>query len=557
MGIELNIKMKGNQTRLFLTLILTFSQTLAFAQNRGADVSGKDYFLYGTLILAILVGFALLIQLSDSFIGIQAKRFGVSDDVNLSVLPGVGDLVGRKAPDYTSGQDFYHLKRGFNVNLNGRPEGRIEEKVQATTCALQPPNFIGMVPIPKVIVEVGTRVKAGDPLFYDKSAPEIMYCAPVSGEVIEVNRGAKRSIQSVVLLADKQQAYRSYELPDLASAKRETLVEFLWGSGIWPMFRQRPFNIVPEKFDVPRDIFVTTFDTAPLAPDLNLVVDGRQEAFQKGLDVLTKLTPGQVFLGLDARGKSAPHEAFAEASGVEKAWFSGKHPAGNVGIQIHHIKPLANADKVWTLGVQEVITLGGLFLNGQFDASRVIALSGAEIDQPRYVRTYQGARLSDLLKGQLKDDSKKVRLISGDVLSGQKKQKDSFLDFYDDQITVIQEGDYFEMFGWLLPLNPRPSISKTFPNWLFPKHRFHGDTNTHGEKRAFVVTGQYEQVLPMDIYPQHLVKSILVNDFERMEGLGINELVEEDIAICEFVCTSKQPLQQILRRGLDQMRLQG
>jgi Na+-transporting NADH:ubiquinone oxidoreductase subunit A len=197
------------------------------------------------------------------------------------------------------------------------------------------------------------------------------------------------------------------------------------------------------------------------------------------------------------------------------------------------------------------------FLNGQFDATRVIALSGAEFEKPHYVKTFQGARLSDLIEGQLKNDSKKVRIISGDVLSGQRKQKDSFLNFFDDQITVIEEGDYFEMFGWLLPLNPRPSISRTFPNWLFPKHRFKGDTNTHGEKRAFVVTGQYEQVLPMDIYPQHLVKSILVNDFERMEGLGINELVEEDIAICEFVCTSKQPLQQILRRGLDQMRLQG
>lgn len=548
--------MKGIINKLFFTLAFTSYTTLIFAQSGAANSSsGKDYLLYGTLILALLVGFALLIQLSDSFIGIQAKRFGVSDEVNLSVFPQVGEIVAKKSPSYAKDAPFFHLKRGHDIYLDGSPANKLDEQYQGMTFGLQPPNFIGMVPIPKVTVEVGQKVKAGEPIFFDKSAPEIMYAAPVSGEIIEVNRGAKRSIQSVVILADKKQEYKSYDLPDLDQSSREVLVEFLWGSGIWPMFRQRPFNVVPGKFDVPRDIFVSTFDTAPLSPDQSFVVEGREAAFQKGLDVLVKLTPGKVFLGLDARTKESPSSAFTDAAGVEKVWFSGKHPAGNVGVQIHHIKPLSNTEKVWTMGVQDVLTLGTLFLEGKFDTTRFVALSGAEFERPGYVKTHQGARIKELISGRLKTE-KKVRLISGDVLSGQRKDENAFLNYFDDQITVIEEGDYYEMFGWLLPLNPRPSISRTFPNFLFPKHRFHGDTNTHGEKRAFVVTGQYEQVLPMDIYPQHLIKSILVNDFELMEGLGINELVEEDIALCEFVCTSKQPLQQILRKGLDQMRVQ-
>jgi len=338
-------------------------------------------------------------------------------------------------------------------------------------------------------------------------------------ELVAVNRGAKRSISEVVILADKDQNnFRSYNLPDLNSS-REDLVEFLLGSGVWPMIRQRPYNVVADPLDIPKAIFVSTFDSAPNAPDLNFVVAGKEAAFQKGLDVISKLTEGKVHLGLDARGEEAPSTAFTEATGVEKTYYNGPHPSGNVGIQIHHTEPISANERVWTLGVQDVITIGKLFIEGRYDAERIIAVTGAELEHTGYVKTYLGANLENMVKGNLKNDH--------------------------------------EMFGWLLPLSPRPTVSKTYPNFLFPNYKFTPNTNTHGEKRAFVVTGQYEKVLPMDVYPQQLMKAILVNDYERMEGLGIYELSEEDVALCEFVCTSKQPAQKILRQGLDMMREQG
>lgn len=397
-------------------------------------------------------------------------------------------------------------------------------------------------------------MKAGDQLFFDKQMPDVAFVAPVSGEVIEINRGGKRAITEVVILADKAQQFRTFDVPNLATASTADLMAFIKASGAWSLLRQRPFNVVPNPDVAPRDIFISTFDSAPLAPDSAIIIAGQGVAFQQGLDVLAKLTTGKVYLGLDARGDKAPDAAFTDAKNVSKRYFRGKHPIGNVGVQIHHTAPVSGSDVVWTLGVQEVITLGKLFAEGRFDASRTVALTGAELNKPHYVRTYAGANIGELLKGNLKNDH--VRFISGDVLSGMQKAENSYLNWYDDQVTVIEEGDDYELFGWLVPSGLRPSISNTFPNFLFPNVEFKGNTNTHGEKRAFVVTNDYEQVMPMDIYTQQLMKSITVNDIERMEGLGILELVEEDVALCEFSCVSKQPLQQILREGLDTMREQ-
>jgi len=232
-------------------------------------------------------------------------------------------------------------------------------------------------------------------------------------------------------------------------------------------------------------------------------------------------------------------------------------PAGNVGIHIHHVDPVSADQIVWPAGVQDVITIGQLFLDGTYDATRYVAVTGAELKKPAYAKTFIGAKVSDLLDGQLSDGAENIRIISGDVLSGTKVGADDYLDFYDDQLTELEEGDYYEMFGWLLPLEPRPSVSGTFPNKLFGDYKFKPNTNSHGEKRAFVLTGQYEKVLPMDVLPMELMKAIMANDFEQMEGLGIYELVEEDLALCEFTCVSKQPLQSILREGLDVMREQG
>lgn len=545
--------MKKLTSITLVCLVFLLSSQALLAQS--SESEGQNYLVYGLFTVAILIFLGVVVQVSDNLLAIEAKQSGAAGSgANFSVFPNWREILAPRKPKYLEGEAVTVLRRGFDILLEGEAEKTVETSV-TTRYAIKPPNFVGISPIPKVTVEIGDEVKAGDPIFFDKKHPEIKYVSPVSGEVVAINRGAKRSIAEVIILADKDQKYREYEAFDLANSSREELVAYLLESGVWPMIRQRPYNVVADPEAEPANIFISTFDSAPLAPDLDFVVEGRGEAFQKGLDVLNKLTPGKVYLGLNAKGKEAPSSVFTEAKGVEKRWFHGKHPAGNVGVQIHHTAPVSAFSKVWTLGVQEVITLGTLFTEGRFDATRIVALTGHRLNQAKYVRTYQGANVGELTKGNLQEGG--LRFISGDVLSGEKVDEDGFLNFYDDQLTVVDEGDDYEMFGWLIPSYARPSLSWTYPNFLFPKMKFKANTNTHGEKRAFVVTGQYEEVLPMDIYPQHLMKSILINDFERMEGLGIYEMVEEDIALCEFVCTSKQPLQKILREGLETMREQG
>ena len=523
-----------------ITAFLAILNTISAQSSSG---SNNNLLLYSLAAAAVLILFFFVVQVSDNLLSIEAKQMGVDKDGrNFSIFPSLGELFSPRLPDYTINQNVKVFKQGFDIQLEGKAESAVDESARANTFAIQPPNFLGISPIPKMLVEVGAEVKAGDELFFDKKHPSIKHVAPVSGEVIAVNRGEKRSIVEVVILADKEIRYREFPTFNLEQSSREELVEYLLDSGVWPLFKQRPFNVIPSSEDRPRDIFVSTFDTAPLAPDTNLIVEGREVAFQKGLDVLAKLTEGKVYLGLDANGESAPADVFTKANNVEINWFKGKHPSGNVGVQIHHVKPINAGEKVWTLGIQEVITVGQLFLEQKFDAKRGIVVAGSEIKNPIYVDTYLGANIGDLVKTKLSDS--KVRLISGDVLSGQEKGLGNFLNVFDDQVTAIEEGDYYEMFGWLFPSIPKPSMSRTYPNFLFPDLKFKGDTNTHGEKRAFVVTGQYEKVMPMDIYVQHLMKSIMINDIEKMEGLGIYEVVEEDVALCEFVCTSKQPLQR-------------
>lgn len=533
---------------LIFFLTTTFS-ALAQSSSEGAT---SNYVVYTLVAIAAIILIVVILQVSDNLLRVEAKQIGVDKgEDNFSIFPKIGNLFDPALPDYVGNDPVTLLKRGHNILLEGVAEKNIDHQLQVNTYAVQPRNFIGMSPIPKVVPEVGDSVQAGDVLFFDKKRPEIKYVAPVSGEVVDIKRAEKRAIAEVIILKDKEIRYRAFDKFDLDNQSREELVNYMTESGVWSFIRQRPYDIIADPSDIPANIFISTFDTAPLAPDLNLVIAGKEAAFQKGLDVLAKLTNGKVFLGLDANGDQAPAAAFVNAKGVERRWFKGAHPSGNVGIQIHHIAPVSGNKKAWVLGVQDVVTIGVLFNEGKFDASRIVAITGAEVSQPKYVQTYLGANIGELLTGNV--EGKDIRIISGDVLSGKQKVSENFLNYFDDQITVIKEGDYYEMFGWLLPIAPRPSISNTFPNFLFRDYRFTPDTNTHGEKRAFVVTGQYESVLPMDVYPQHLMKAILVNDFERMEGLGIYELSEEDVALCEFVCTSKQPLQSILREGLDAM----
>ena len=511
--------------------------------------------LAALVLIAMVLILISVLSVSDNLIQIEAKKRGIDTrKKNMSIFPRISDLFGKPAPDFADPAKFHNISKGHDIKLAGHASGPII-KGMATRYAVKPTDYRGIAPITKLEVAQGDEVKAGDGLFYDKQNPEIKFVAPVSGEVVEIRRGAKRAISHIIILADKNQTHKQHEILNVDKASREEIINYLKTTGAWTLLDQRPYNVLADSTVVPDNIFISTFSTAPLAPDLAASAEGRGADIQEAIDTLTKLTKGKVYLGLDGRGKTPP-AALTSVSGAEVHYFSGKHPAGNVGVQIHHTNPIKNNTTVWTLTLDGLLTLGRLMNAGIYDTAKVVALSGGQFVEPSLIETYEGASLDDLTKGNISSEGK-TRLILGDVLSGKTAGEDDFISKNTNLVTSIKEGDDYELFGWLLPIKPRPSISKTMPGFLMPSHQYEGNTNTHGEKRAFVVTGQYEKMLPMDIYPQHLLKAIMAGDIERMEGLGINELAEEDIALAEFACTSKMPLQEILRDGLDMMREQG
>ncbi len=545
--------MKQNTSKSFsifsiLMLLLFFFPSNVFAQSS----AGSHDFITSMIVATVIIVFGAIVFVTDSLLQLEGKRQLEGKDIKVDASLFPKNLNGNAAdlPSYIPKDRYLKLRRGFDIKLEGKPEEKIIETPHVTRYSVSPMDFHGIAPIPKVVPEEGDAVLAGDELFFDKRNPEIKFVAPVSGEYIGLERAEKRAVKEVMVLADKEIKFRELPQLDINVAERTDIVDFLKKYGGWVHLRQRPFDTIPNPEDIPRDIFISTFDTAPLAPNLNFSTQGEEAAFQAGIDMLNKLTDGTVYLGLDGRAKEVPSPVFADAKNVEKYWFKGKHPAGNVGVQIHHIKPIKKGDVVWYLHPHDVITLGRMLTERRYNTERLVALTGAEISPNFYTRIRPGANMGELLSAvEFKEEN--VRVVSGDVLTGKKKSNDEFLGFFEDQVTVLLEGDYYEPFGWLLPQEVRPSISPTFPGFIFPDMEYRADTNSHGERRAFVVTGQYEEVLPMDIYPQHLVKAIMTNDFERMEGLGIYEMSEEDIALCEFVCTSKMPLQQILREGLE------
>lgn len=446
------------------------------------------------------------------------------------------------------------LKKGFDININGKAEKKVASNFVSNTYAIKPTDFIGIAPIPKLLVQVGDEVKAGDPIFFDKKNPDIKYVSPVSGEVTEVKRAAKRAIAEIVILADASNQYREIEKVDLNLVDREDLIKHMMEVGCWPFLTQRPFGTIADHTETPKAIFVSGFDSAPLANDYNFSVVDQQEYLQTGVDVLSILSGSTVHLGLSSRIQAA--NEMNHLKNVEKHMIDGPHPAGNVGVQIHHIDPINKGDIIWTIKLQDVIALGRVYKDGQYNTERLFAVAGPKIKTPQYYKGFIGANVEQMLSGNLKDDH--VRVISGNVLTGRKIESTGHISFYDNQISVLEEGDKYEFFGWLVPNYAKPSISKTFLSALFGgKKSFDVNTNTHGEPRALVVTGQYEKVLPMDLYPVQLLKSIMANDFDSMEGLGIYEVLEEDLALCEFACTSKTPVQKVLRQGLNIMREQG
>ena len=441
------------------------------------------------------------------------------------------------------------INKGLTINLAGTARQSIEQVLAPETIVIKPTDFYGLVP--KLSVKEGDEVKAGTPLFYNKDNENIKYCAPVSGEVVAINRGEKRKILEIKILADKEISFIEFDKADPGVLNREQIINSLLSSGIWPFIRQRPYGIVANPDDKPKSIFISAFDSNPLAPDINYIMQGKEADFQSGLNALQKLTEGRIHLNIKANTDCPT--VFLNAKGVEINYIAGPHPAGNVGVQIHHLDPINKGEVVWYLQPQDVLVVGRLFNHGRFDTSRVIAVTGSCVNDPKYFTTITGASIKHMIESAGLKEGKK-RIISGNILTGKQIASEGHLGFYDSHISVIPEGDEPEFMGWLKPGFDKFSVSRTFFSWLSPKKIHDLDTNMHGEERAFVMTGQYEKVFPMDIYPVHLLKSIMVEDLELMEKLGIYEVVEEDFALCEFVCTSKIESQKIIRQGLDMAR---
>jgi Na+-transporting NADH:ubiquinone oxidoreductase subunit A len=438
------------------------------------------------------------------------------------------------------------LKKGFDMKLVGKAPLEIANLAASQTFAIKPTDFHGFQR-PKVLVNEGDTVKAGTPILIDKAMDQVIYAAPVSGEIVEIKRGEKRKLLEIKILADQNIAYENFGKIDL-DQDRDALAAQLASTGVWPNIIQRPFGIVANPAETPKAIFVSAFDTHPLAADLGFTLQGQERYFQAGINALAKLTQGKVHVNVDGSKPAA-----AVFSGVKNAQinqFSGPHPAGNVGVQIHHLDPINKGDLVWTVSPAGVVQIGKAVVEGIYDASKIIALTGSELTKPGYVKTFVGANVSSFVKGNL--NSGHVRVISGNVLTGEKINLDGYLGFHHNQITVIPEGDYEEFLGWIKPSTAKLSFHKALGMFSFlNKGEFKVDTNTHGEERPFVVTGVFEKVLPMDILPTYLFKAIVAEDFDEMEELGLYELVEEDVALCEFVDPSKNELQGLVRHGIE------
>ena len=436
------------------------------------------------------------------------------------------------------------IKRGLDIHLKGKASNVLLEGKKSETYGIIPASYQCIVP--NVIAHPGDKVKAGTIVMTDKNHPEIKFVSPVSGEVAAINRGEKRKLLSVVIKPGVTNEYESFGIKDVSSLNRQEVKEALLHAGMWPFIKQRPYDRVALPENNPRDIFVSAFYSAPLAPDFDFIVKGRENDFQTGLSALAKLTEGKVYVGLK-KGSAL------KLSGVETAEVEGPHPAANVSVLINHLKPLNKGEVVWTVNPSDVITIGSLFNKGIADFTRLVAITGPETTERGYIRAIAGCTIRSLVGGKIMEGKEEIRLISGNVLTGTKVSKDDYLYAYDDQVTAIPEGSgTHDFFGWATPGLKKFSVSRTFMAWLLGKGKEYViDARIRGGKRAMIMSNEYDKVFPLDIYPEFLLKAIIAFDIDKMENLGIYEVAPEDFALCEFVDTSKIEIQQIVRDGLD------
>ena len=390
------------------------------------------------------------------------------------------------------------LCKGLDIKLAGKAEARVEDAPLAKSYAVSPLDYENVTP--KLLVKVGDKVEAGSPLFFDKNNPRILFTSPVSGTVSAINRGEKRKLLNIAVEPDATQVYKELKVVD-AKASRSEIVEMLLESGLWTRIVERPFGVIANPDAQPKAIFVSAFDSAPLAPDYNFVLKSEKAALEAGLALLSRLTDGKVHLS----ARKGDEGYMAEVKGVEYHTFSGKHPVGNVGVQIHHIDRIAKGDIVWTVNVQDVVLMGRLVMGKKLDMTKVIAVAGSEAQKPCYKRIIAGAAVESIV-GKV---SENVRIISGDVLTGVATAKDGYISANANMLSLIPEGNVYELLGWAMPRFHRFSVSRAYFSWLCPKMEYKLDTNLNGGERPFVVTGLYENYLPMDVYVSYLLKACL------------------------------------------------
>lgn len=441
-----------------------------------------------------------------------------------------------------------YLKKGLDIPLEGAAALNTKKVIAPDIIAVKPTDFRGLTP--KLLVREGDKVLAGTPVMADKMAQNILFSSPVSGTVTEVVRGEKRKLLEVRIKADKEQEYVDFGAKSVAELDAEGVKTALLESGLWPSLVQRPYGIIANPELRPKAIFVSAFSTAPLAADTEYALRDEFADIQIAINALGKLTDGGVHVSFDSANYAGT--PFHKLENIIPHTFSGKHPAGNVGVQIHHISPIRKGETVWTVSMVMLAAIGKLFRTGRYDVSRKIAVTGPHAVDPAYVSCVPGMSMKEI--AEFYNASENLRFISGDALSGTSVGAEGFLGFFDNQVTILKEGNEYEMFGWAKPFRTKQfSASRTYFSWLTPKKKYDLDTNLHGGVRAFVVSDVYGKVLPMNLFPVYLVKACLAQDIEKMEKFGIYEVLPEDFALCEYVDPSKIEIQSIIEDGISLM----
>lgn len=441
------------------------------------------------------------------------------------------------------------LRKGLDINLKGKAADKVATIGTGGDYALVPDDFTGVKP--KVVVKEGDHVKAGEALFVNKNCPEVKFASPVSGEVTAVLRGDRRKLLRVVVKADTEQQWADFGKSDVASLDGDAVKKKLLEAGLFGFIFQLPYGVSTTPDAAPKAIFVSAFRDMPLAADFEVELKGEEHNFQTGLTALSKIA--KTYLGISP---SQTNTALTSAKDVELTVFDGPCPAGNVDVQINHLSPVNKGETVWRVDPTFVIFFGRLFNTGRVDMTRTVALAGSEMADPSYVKTMFGARLDNVLKGHI-NGAKDVRLINGNPLTGVKTSaEDGFVGVRSSELTAIPEGGHAdEMFGWILPRLDQFSVSRSYFSWLLGKKKEYVlDARVKGGERHMIMSGEYDKVLPMDIYGEYLIKAIIAGDIDKMEQLGIYEVAPEDFAVAEFVDSSKLELQRIVRQGLDMLR---